>query len=70
MIENLFNNQDSLKKWKRFKSNILAATSAWIMIIALFFSFTAEFWANSKPVVLKFNHKTYLPIFYVRLGPA
>ncbi len=63
MIERFIKNDDSLKKWRRFKSYKLAVVSAWLIAIALFFSFTAEFWANSKPIYLKFDNKTYFPVF-------
>lgn len=63
MIERFIKNDDSLKKWRRFKSNKLAVISAWLVGLALFFSFTAEFWANSKPIYLKFNNKSYYPVF-------
>lgn len=62
MIEKFIKNEDSLKKWRRFKSNKLAVISSWLVGIALFFSFTAEFWANSKPLYLKYNGKSYFPV--------
>ena len=62
MIEKLIKNEDSLKKWKRFKANRLAVISSWLVGFALFFSFTAEFWANSKPLYLKYNQKSYFPV--------
>ncbi len=62
MIEKWIKNEDTLKKWKRFKSNRLAVLSSWLVGIALFFSFTAEFWANNKPLYLNYNHKTYYPV--------
>jgi microcin C transport system permease protein len=63
MIERFIKNDDSLKKWRRFKSRRLAVLSTWIILIACFFSFTAEFWANSKPLYLKHDGKSYFPIF-------
>lgn len=63
MIEGFIKNDDTLKKWRRFKSHKLAVFSAWLVGVALFFSFTAEFWANSKPIYLKFDHKSYYPVF-------
>lgn len=63
MIERFIKNDDSLKKWRRFKSYKLAVVSAWLIGIALAFSFTAEFWANSKPLYLKYNNKSYYPVF-------
>ncbi len=62
MIERFIKNEDGLKKWRRFKSNKLAAISSWIVGIALFFSFTAEFWANSKPLYMKYDGKSYFPV--------
>lgn len=62
MIEKFIKNDDSLKKWRRFKSRKLAIISCWLIGIACFFSFTAEFWANSKPIYLHFNGVTYFPV--------
>ena len=61
MIERHISNIDTIKKWRRFKSHKLAVISAWLVGIALFFSFTAEFWANSKPLYLNFDGKHYFP---------
>ncbi len=63
MIENLIKNDDTIKKWRRFKSRRLAVISCCLVGIACFFSFTAEFWANSKPLYLKYNNSTYFPVF-------
>lgn len=62
MIEKLIKNEEGLKKWKRFKSNKLAVISSWLICIGLFFSFTAEFWANNKPLYLKYQDKSYFPV--------
>ena len=62
MIERYIKNDDSLKKWRRFKSRKLAVLSAWIIGIACFFSFSAEFWANNKPLYLNFNGTSYYPV--------
>jgi microcin C transport system permease protein len=64
MIERYIKNDDSLKKWRRFKSHKLAVVSAWLVGISIFFSFTAEFWANSKPLYLNFQGKSYFPVFF------
>lgn len=61
MISNRIKNENILKKWKSFKSNKLSFWSMWIIIIACFFSFTAEFWANSRPLYLSYNGKSYYP---------
>jgi microcin C transport system permease protein len=62
MISRLIKNDDTLKKWNRFKANKLAVISAWLVLVALFFTFTAEFWANSKPLYMKYQGKSYYPV--------
>lgn len=63
MIEKFIKNDETLKKWRRFKSRKLAVLSAWVMGICCFLSFTAEFWANSRPIMMKYNDQVYFPIF-------
>jgi len=62
MIEKFIKNEESLKKWDRFKSNKLAVFSLSVILVSLFFSFSAEFWANSKPIYLNFKSKSYFPV--------
>lgn len=64
MIEKILRNEESLKKWKRFKANKLSVISSWILLAIVFFSFTAEFWANSKPLYLRYNSKHYFPVLF------
>ena len=40
-----------------------AQISLWIFSVMLFFSVTAEFWANNKPLLMSFNGEIYAPIF-------
>lgn len=62
MIEKyLIKNDLTLKRWRRFKRNRVAMVSIWILLTVTFFSFTAEFWANSKPIILKYQGKIYTP---------
>ena len=63
MIEKFISNNDSLKKWRRFKSRKLSVLSCWMIGLACFFSFTGEFWANNRPLVLKYNNSYYFPVF-------
>jgi microcin C transport system permease protein len=63
MIERLIKNDESLKKWRRFKDRKLAVVSVWIVLVCCFVSFTAEFWANSKPIYLQYDHSSYFPVF-------
>jgi microcin C transport system permease protein len=63
MIEKFISNDATLKKWRRFKSRKLAVISSWLMLISCAFSFTAEFWANSHPLILKYKDQFYFPVF-------
>lgn len=63
MIEKRFKNEESLKKWRAFKSHRAGYFSLWFIIIACFFSFSAEFWSNSKPLFLKYQNEIYFPVF-------
>ena len=62
MIEKLFRNEIAKKRWRRFRSNRLAVVSLWLLILLLFFSSTAELWANRKPIVMKYHGVTYFPV--------
>jgi microcin C transport system permease protein len=63
MMERFIQNDETLKKWRRFKSKKLAVISCWLVGLACFFSFTAEFWANNKPIILKYQDQYYFPVF-------
>jgi microcin C transport system permease protein len=63
-MKNLFiKNDQSLKKWNAFKKRKPAIISIWLILIFCFFSFTAEFWANSKPIYLKHKGESFFPVF-------
>jgi len=64
MIERWIKNDLSLKRWRRFKSNRLAVFSLIVLIFLTFFSLTAEFWANSKPIMMIYKGKVYLPFAF------
>lgn len=63
MIDKFLKNEESKKKWIAFKNRKPAVISVWLILIGCFFSFTAEFWANSKPLILKYKGTTYFPVF-------
>lgn len=63
MIERFLTHELSRKRWRRFKSHRLGAVSVWFLMICLFFSFTAEIWANSKPLILNYKGAIYFPVF-------
>jgi microcin C transport system permease protein len=64
MIEKRIHNELTLKRYRKFKKNKVAIVSLWIILVVGFFSFTAEFWANSKPIVMKYQGQIYVPLFF------
>ncbi len=63
MIERLIDNELTLKRYRRFKRNKIAVVSVWLLSFLFFLSFTAELWANSKPHLMKYQGKLYVPLF-------
>lgn len=51
-----------IKRWRIFKSCKRGVYSLWILFILLFFSLTAEFWANDRPHILYYKNNIYFPI--------
>lgn len=64
MIERLIKNDLTLKRYRRFRKKKTAVIAVYFLIILGFFSFTAEFWANSKPIMMHYQGKTYVPLFF------
>lgn len=65
MIERfLIRNELTMKRYKKFKRNKTAVLSVFFLLIITFFSFTANFWAASKPLVLKYNDQLYFPVIF------
>lgn len=63
MIEKyLIKNELTLRRYRRFKRNKTAIISLWALFVISFFSFTAEFWANNKPIIMKYNGSIYVPL--------
>ena len=62
MIEKLIKNPLTLKRWRIFKSRKTSWISFWLFLFFLFISLTAEFWSNSKPLVLYYQSSLYLPV--------
>jgi microcin C transport system permease protein len=63
VMNRLIKNELSRKRYRRFKSHRLGSASVVILLIVLCFSFTAELWANSKPLILHYKGQTYYPVF-------
>jgi microcin C transport system permease protein len=62
MIEFFLKNEISRKRWRRFRSNKIAIISVWLLVAVVFFSATAELWANSVPIVMNYHSKVYFPV--------
>lgn len=63
LIESRIKNDLTLKRYRRFKRNKIAVVSVWMLGLLFFLSFTAEFWANNKPHVMKYHGEIYVPLF-------
>ena len=62
MIERLIKNELTLRRYRKFKAKRPAMVSLWLLAAYFFFSFTAEIWANSKPVLLHYQGEWYTPV--------
>lgn len=62
MISRLLTNELARKRWRDFKSNRLGLVSLILLLVLGFFSFTAEFWANNRPIYLKYQEQSYWPV--------
>src|SRR4051812_25670550 len=51
------------KRWGRFKNRRTSFLSMVLFSITLVFSLSAEIWANSSPLVMKYHGSLYLPVF-------
>lgn len=63
MIEKYIENELTLKRWRRFKKRKTAAISSILLIISFVLTFVAPIIANSKPVYLSYQGKSYFPVF-------
>jgi microcin C transport system permease protein len=63
MIERyLIKSELTLKRWRRFKKIRRAVMASWVFLFLIFLSMTAEFWANSKPLVMSYQGSIYFPV--------
>lgn len=63
MIESRIKNELTLKRYRKLKANKASMFGFWGLLILFFFSVSAEFWANSKPVFMYHQSKMYFPVF-------
>lgn len=62
MIARWIKNDLTLKRYKRFLAIRRAVWSVGIVAVISFFSITAEFWANDKPLIMRYHGSTYFPV--------
>lgn len=63
MVEKyLIKNPETLKRWRKLKSNKRSVLAGWCFLFLLFLSVTAEFWANNKPIIMFYQEKLYFPV--------
>jgi len=51
------------RRWQNFKANRRGYWAFWLFLILFFVSLFAEFIANDKPFLVKFDGKFYFPVF-------
>ncbi len=52
------------RRWRNFKTNRRGYWSLWIFLALFAISLFAEFIANDKPLYLRFDGKSYFPVFF------
>lgn len=58
-----FSNPVSQRQWNAFRENKRGYWSMWIFALLFILSLAAEFIANDKPLVLRFENNWYFPVF-------
>ena len=61
MIERFIKTEDTLKRWRKFKSQKKSRYSCYIFLFFIFLSLTAELWSNNKPIFLIYENQAYFP---------
>ena len=51
------------RRWQQFKANRRGWYSLWVFLALFFFTLGAEFVANDKPLLVRFDNKLYFPTF-------
>ena len=59
----LFSSPIARRRWANFRANRRGFWSFWLFLALFFFTAGAEFIANDKPLLIKFDHHFYAPIF-------
>lgn len=57
-----FKNDLTQRRWDIFVADRFAVVSLLLILLFAFFSFTAEFWSNSKPLVASYDGQLIVPV--------
>ena len=62
-MKNTKNKTAGSRQWERFAKNKRALVSLWVFGILFILSLFAEFIANDKPIIVRFDGRFYFPVF-------
>ena len=54
----------NVRRWRNFKANRRGYSSLWIFLALFVVTLFAEFIANDKPLYLRYDGKSYFPVFF------
>ena len=54
----------NVRRWRNFKANRRGYWSLWIFLVLFVVTLFAEFIANDKPLYLRYDGKSYFPVFF------
>ena len=63
MIQSVLKSPLAIKRFKRFKEIKRAYISLWVLVIIYFLSLFSELICNSSPLYVRFEGKSYFPVF-------
>ena len=63
MIERYIENEITLKRWRKYKSNKPACIASVIFLFSLFLTIASPMIANSEPLYLSYKGNSYFPVF-------
>ncbi len=63
MIERFIENELTLKRWRRFKKRKSAVVAVALLFVSVLLTLSAPLIANSKPVYMTYQGKSYFPVF-------
>ncbi len=63
MIEKYIKSELTLKRWRRFKKRKTAVIASVILIFSFILTFLSPLIANSRPIYMSYQGKSYFPIF-------